>query len=78
MIILRNINKTQTTIEADYYPEGGQAKGYVKVSLPDGEFLEVKPAPGHEHSSDPAHVMYDLLRLAKLDVMPEERTVIWY
>ena len=78
MIVLKNIKKTSKTIEADYYCEGCGEKGYVKISLETEDYIEIRFAPGRENSSAPAHALYELLRLAKLDVMPEEKTVIWY
>ena len=78
MVVLRNIKRTDTTMEADFYPEGVGARGYVKISLPDGEYLKVIPSPEYPHSSDPAHARYELLRLAELETLPEEKTVFWY
>lgn len=78
MVILRNIKRTENTMEADFYPEGRGAKGFVKISLPVGEYLEVIPSPEYPHSSDPAHARYELLRLAELETLPEEKTVLWY
>lgn len=78
MIVLKNIKKDEHSIEADYYPEGVGARGYVKISLPDGEYLEVIPSPEYPNSSDPAHARYELLRLAELETLPKEKTVLWY
>lgn len=55
MLVLKKYKKTDTTISADYYPEGKEPKGYVFISLPDGEFLEILPSPKHKNSTDPSH-----------------------
>ncbi len=78
MVILRNIKRTDTTMEADFYVEGEEPKGYVKISLPDGEYLEVIPSPKYTHSTAPSHAKYELLRLAKREKLPEEKKVFWY
>jgi len=75
MVILKNIVKTVSSISADYYPEGKTPKGFMKLSLPDNEIIE---HVGNECSMAPAHVRLELLRLAKLDNPPIEKTVLWY
>lgn len=73
MVILKNIRKTNCAISADYYIEGRKPKGFMKVRISDGEVLEHKNA-----GYGSAHVKYELLRLAPLDYLPEEKTVFWY
>jgi len=75
MVILKNIKRTEIDISADYYPEGKEPKGFMKMSLPDGEVIE---HVGNVCSMAPAHVRYELARLSKLDNPPKEKTVIWY
>ena len=74
MVILKNIKKTNDTISADYYPEGKEPKGFMKMKLKDEEIIE------HDNKSSFAapHVRYELLRLAKMDNPPKEKTVLWY
>lgn len=74
MVILKNIIKTNDNISADYYPEGKNQKGFMKIRLEDETIVE------HNMSSMFAapHVMYELRRLAKLDNPPKEKTVLWY
>ena len=40
MVILKNIRKTAKAISADYYIEGREPKGFMKISILDGEILE--------------------------------------
>lgn len=72
MVILKNIKKISNTISADYYPEGKEPKGYMKVE--DGKVTE------HENASSFAapHVRNELKRLVKMDNPPVEKTVLWY
>lgn len=75
MVILKNIIKTETEISADYFPEGKEPKGFMKMGLSDGKIIEHN---GMEHSMAPAHVRRELVRLAKMDSPPKEKTVLWY
>lgn len=74
MVILKNIRKTKNDISADYYPEGGEPKGFMKMRLSDNEIL------AHEMTSmfSAPHVRSELLKLAKMDNPPTEKTVLWY
>ena len=74
MVLLKNINKTEIDISADYYPEGKEPKGFMKMRLADDTVVE------HENASTFAavHVRYELRRLAKTDNPPKEKTVFWY
>ena len=74
MVILKNIRKTNNTISAEYYPEGKEPKGFMKISLLSKEIEE------HTQSGfmAPAHVFRELIRLAKADNIPKEKTLLWY
>ena len=74
MVILKNIEKTKDNISADYYPEGKEPKGFMKIRVIDQEVVE------HEMSSMVAatHVRDELRRLAKMDNPPKEKTISWY
>ena len=62
------------SISADYYPEGKEPSGFMKMQIVNGEVVE------HENASSFAapHVRYELERLAKLENPPVEKTVLWY
>ena len=72
MVILKNIKKTNNMISADYYPEGKEPKGFMRIE--DGKVIE------HEIASSFAapHVRNELKRLARMDNPPVEKTVLWY
>lgn len=72
MVILKNIKKTNNMISADYYPEGKEPKGFMRIE--DGKVIE------HENASSFAapHVRNELKRLARMDNQPVEKTVLWY
>lgn len=75
MLTLKNIKKTKTTMEADYY-DLEDNKGYMKISIPDGEIIEHKKISEIAYGSN--HVQRDLIRLSVLDNMPEIRVIRWY
>lgn len=74
MVILKNIEKNNKTISADYYPEGGSEKGFMEIDLKDLSVVY------HENVSSfaAAHVRRELRRLSNYDKMPNERTLLWY
>lgn len=74
MVILKYIKKTENSISADYYPEGKEPKGFMKMRILDEEVVE------HEMGCmiSAPHVRYELRRLAKLDNPPTEKIVLWY
>ena len=75
MVVLKNIKKSENYIEADYYLEGTD-KGYMKIKLLDGTVVEhVKP---DEIAYGSSHARRELMRMAMLEQMPKEKTVIWY
>lgn len=74
MVVLKNIKKTQHEICAEYYPEGKEPKGFMRMRISDGEVME------HEMSGmmSASHVRRELVRLAGLEKPPKEKTVLWY
>lgn len=74
MVILKNITKTNDNISADYYPEGKEPRGYMRLRIEDEKIVE------HENVGTCAavHVRYELKRLAKMENPPKEKTVLWY
>ena len=61
MVILKNIKKVSDSISANYYPEGKEPAGFMKIRIPDGEIVE------HENASMFAapHVRRELKLIAK-------------
>lgn len=73
MVILKNIIKTDLDISADYYIEGQEPKGFMRMRLSDNEVIE------HENTGyGSVHVKYELKRLARIDNPPAEKIVLWY
>lgn len=74
MVILKNIKKTSSTISADYYPEGKEPKGFMEIKMSDATVIK------HDNASSFAasHVRRELKRLSQRDVIPTEKTVLWY
>lgn len=73
-VILKNIKKTNDSISADYYPEGKEPKGFMKIQTSDETVTE------HENASmfAASHVKKELKRMVKMDNPPKEKTLIWY
>lgn len=71
---LKKHKKVSDSISTNYYPEGKEPAGFMKIRIPDGEIVE------HENASMFAapHVRRELKRIAKIDNTPKEKTVIWY
>ncbi len=78
MVILREITKSNDTIQADYYPEGDSSKGHLTVDISTGEILVHESAIGYENSTVSYHVKKALIRLASLNEIPKQKTVMWY
>lgn len=74
MVILKNIKKTSSTISTDYYPEGKEPKGFMEIKMSDAAVIK------HDNASSFAapHVRQELKRLSQRDVLPTEKTVLWY
>ncbi len=78
MVVLRAIKRNQNKIEADYYPENRNAYGHISIDLSNGKRLEHIPAPDCFHEMYGSHAETELLRLAKLEKLPQEKFVLWY
>lgn len=72
MVILKNIKKMGEDISADYYPEGKEPRGYMKIRH--GEIIE------HENAGTctAVHVRCELRRLVEMENPPTEKTILWY
>lgn len=78
MVILRNIKKIGKTIEAEYFPENQEIKGFLRINTENGDIVEHIGAMGYEHTTCPSHVKHELLRLSVHESFPKEKIVIWY
>jgi len=78
MLVLRNIKKDGNIISADYYPENEPEFGHIKIDFTSGEIVFLQKAPRYTYFGDARHAWYELMRLAKLEEPPKEKTVLWY
>ena len=79
MIALKNIERKNGIISADYYPEAETVGGFISVDMKSGEIVDVKS--GNAPWSVPAvcyHGRKRLLELSKKKELPKESTVMWY
>lgn len=74
MLQLINIKRDGMYISANYLPEGYQEPGFIKIDLNTSDIAEVKKAEGFGLT----HAIRSLLRLSKLDELPETYTESWY
>ena len=74
MTVLKKIKKTNDTIEAEYYPENMDKKGFMKIDCLTGEVIEHISA---SHISA-LHVKKELKKLMNGDNVPKEKTLLWY
>ena len=75
MVTLRNIQRNNDVLKADYYPENDQSrKGYMAVQVSSGLILE------HRIGSlfSAPHVKNELIKLSRVKELPNEKTVFWY
>ena len=76
MLILKNIKKINGCISADYYPEGAEPHGSMKINIDTLEIEEhIRPPKSF---MAPAHAERELIRLSKLDNLPKEKIVLWF
>ena len=78
MITLKKIKREGNIISADYYIEDDSGRGYVEVDFTTEKIIFLQAPPGWENYSCASHAKRELLRIAKSDTIPEERTVLWY
>lgn len=79
MLKLKNLRKTESIIEADFYPEDSKKAGHIVVSLKSEEIIDHTDPQGYENDfSYAAHARQNLVKLAKQDSLPDEWTVMWY
>lgn len=78
MIVLREITKTDKTISAKYYPEDNSIGGYLCLDLSDGSVIEHIPDNVYYKDYAPSQASRQLMRIAELEVVPRESTIIWY
>ena len=80
MVVIKNIKRNfeKNTIEADYYPDGGNLFGHVVVDIITGEIISMTEIEGIAWRSALGHARQGLVILSKADVLPEKKTICWY
>ena len=79
MIVLKNINKSNGMIEADFYRANYENPGHVVVSISEGEIIESVAIPGcGSCEGDLYHAREFLNELAKYDSFSDKYYVEWY
>lgn len=78
MVKLKNIRRTERTIEADFYPEGDIEAGHMVVNLSTGEAIESVTPEAYRGFTYASHTKTALLELAQEEELPETYTVMWY
>lgn len=79
MVTVKNLKRTDKTIEADFYPENSSEAGHIVVDIASGEILSRVEARGYERRfSYTAHARQALLEFARSDELPEKHVVMWY
>jgi len=78
MITLKNIKRENNIISADYYIEDEPGRGYIEVDFLTGKIVFLQAPPGYENFSCASHAKRELMRLSKVEKLPERKVVLWY
>ena len=80
MVRLKNIKKSDSTIECDIYPEDSTLPGHVVVSIKTEEIINCELPQNYEWCENHAsHARWKLIEMLKNnEKFPEERLVMWY
>lgn len=77
MLRLKNIKIEKEIAEADFYPEGKEFFGHIKVDLSTNEIISCDQISGYGDSYS-GHAKQRLVRMAKEKDHREECVVMWY
>lgn len=79
MLQLKNIQKNNNVIRADYYPENRDEYGFVIVDCKTGSIIESKTTLSDgEIGMYRYHAAYALGMLAKQENIPATKCIMWY
>lgn len=86
MVILKNVKRTNSIIECDYYPEGGDSFGHVAIDVDKHDFVKSKCIMAKEDlhiCSYYNHALFKLLKISKSEDFKKsefqnEYPVWWY
>lgn len=79
MLKLKNIRRTSEFIEADYFPESENERGYIKLDINSLTVIESKKTSFDDVvATYLTHARQALKILSKNATLPDEKTVMWY
>ncbi len=79
MLRLTNISKSDGFISANYYPEGKEPFGFVKISIENCEIVESAVTPyDYPFNIYLSHAIKALERYRDSDNVPSNELVMWY
>ncbi|WP_334160370.1 hypothetical protein [Muricomes intestini] len=79
MVRLKNLEKSNITVECDIIPEDSKQLGHIVVNLDSGELENYSLPEGYEWCRNHVHhAQMALYELAKEKNMPDEKLLMWY
>lgn len=80
MVVLKNIIKNEDikTIEADYFPGGGEIFGHLIINYETEDTIKLERSKNDLSGMFAYHARMRLIKLASLEKIPSESTSIWY
>lgn len=81
MVKLANIGRSANAIWCDYYPEGKEVHGHIKVDMNNEEIIQLDAAPNENNNSTSMyahHAMMRLIELKNVEKLPNYTSAIWY
>lgn len=79
MLRLKNIEKNNTQISANYFPEGSDEKGFVCIDITSQRILKSKKTSYDKpFGMYISHAKQALCEMLDSEFLPSERVVMWY
>lgn len=81
MVRLVNIERDSYAIWCDYYPEGKDEHGFIKVDMIREEIIQRIASPNENGTSISVYAHHAMMRLIDLKdaiTLPKSATAIWY
>lgn len=83
MLTLKNIKRSNSQIEADYFPEGKFDPGHIVLDIKTEKVLSAKKSPKDYYDDIDVsfyfpHAVTLLKEALKMDSIPEELMSMWY
>lgn len=78
MITLKNLQRNNSIITADVYPEDYAKPGFIAVDVDKEEIVSFRNAPGSPYMSGKLHAAREIIAMRHRKTFPEKRVVLWY